>query len=199
MWLETLNKLPHLTPQYCFILCFSLLISKYKYSVSDLSCALSHAHPRLMKSLTNSFNPFIHSIIIYWSSMNVLLFICLFTDLEEKRKENPVFIHFPCTEGCWCRREYGRAGGGGIGDRHTQRSVTVLFTEHSTRGVSSANWELRMKQVIQLEGPGRCPQTGNVWALIWAKTSGKDTPGWTVTDKKSWKNMATVSFLELEA
>ena len=53
-------------------------------------------------------------------------------------------------------------GGGGIGDRHTQRSVTVLFTEHSTRGVSSANWELRMKQVIQLEGPGRCPQTGNV-------------------------------------
>lgn len=44
----------------------------------------------------------------------------------------------------------------------TQRSITVLFTEHSIRRVGRADWKLRMKKVIQLEGLGRCPQTGNV-------------------------------------
>lgn len=159
-----------------------------------------------MKILTNSFNPLIHSIIIYWSSYSYWLWMFFSSFIYllisgRKVKQSQLSSTFRVLRAVDVEGDTEEPGRG-MGDRHTQRSVTVLFTEHSIRRVGRADWELRMKQVIQLEGLGRCPQTGNVWALIWAKTSGKDTPGWTVTDKKSWKNIvhiATVSLLESEA
>lgn len=108
---------------------------------------LGHVNPTLTKILrvTNSFNPFIHSINIYRLSPDYLLLIYLFLNLERRRKPpppppSPLLIHPPLTAGYYWGREYGRTWEWGR-EQMYQRSITALFTECSSRGAGSASWE----------------------------------------------------------
>lgn len=73
--------------------------------------------------------------------MNFLFFIFLFINLGKEGKKSQLLSTFHVLRAT-AIEENTEELGSGVGDRHTERSFAVLFTEHSSRGASSAGWEL---------------------------------------------------------
>lgn len=131
--------------------------------------SVGHVNPNLTKILrvTNSFNPFIHSINIYRLSLDYLLLLYLFLNLQRRRQPPPPpLIHPPRTAGYDWGRGYRRTWERGRGQRY-QRSITALFTECSSRGAGSASWEFsRWNEQLSKAGREGVPSGQDVGTFI---------------------------------